>query len=514
MKKEIVNIKPLVEFFLFLFGLLVVCIIGLSEVFALTYEDIGYLRDQTDMTIEVTYETESGAPLVVEQNEEIYTQIKAINLFVDNYTFNAGVHYQLEIALPNLILTNANFYEVYDQNNKSCNISNTYSIFGTSYPRWNFQCNNETNSVYIRISNNSNSAITEYGTFSWKSPYLRYTNAPIDSTDSENTDKIINNDNQNTDKIIESNKETQEVIKDQFSDCHDSVNLFNINGDINTRYSGSTGSYNTVSGNVLTTTFSSNNGHAYGQKIYVGAGNTVTLSAKVVGYIPDNIIGKIGNILLYNYGTTTGAVSNGFNVDEVNVIKSVTFTAQTDYIIAAFSYSQKNTIQTSVSFMDIQVQLGSTATKWEPYGEDICTNRIDETNDKLDNLQGALTDSSPTDMSNLGDSAGWLPAGPVDSILTLPLTMLNNLVTNLSNSCQTISIELPFIKEKINLPCVKSLYDKIGITGTLFTTAGLIASAFILFNYLLALYKWVDDTLTMRENTMPGYFDDNWGGGA
>lgn len=137
-----------------------------------------------------------------------------------------------------------------------------------------------------------------------------------------------------------------------------------------------------------------------------------------------------------------------------------------------------------------------------------------QTNNNLNNIEGALTDSSPTDMSGLGDSAGWLPAGPVDSILTLPLTMLNNLVTNLSSSCQSISIQLPFVKENINLPCIKSLYDKMGVTGTLFTTAGLIASAFILFNYLLALYKWVDDTLTMRENTMPGYFDDNWGGGA
>lgn len=140
--------------------------------------------------------------------------------------------------------------------------------------------------------------------------------------------------------------------------------------------------------------------------------------------------------------------------------------------------------------------------------------KLDETNNQLGNLNDNLTDSSPTDMSGLGDSAGWLPAGPVDSILTLPLTMLNNLVTNLSNSCQSVSIQLPFVKKNITLPCIKNLYDKMGVTGSLFTTAGLIASAFILFNYLLALYKWVDDTLTMRENTMPGYFDDNWGGGA
>ena len=142
-------------------------------------------------------------------------------------------------------------------------------------------------------------------------------------------------------------------------------------------------------------------------------------------------------------------------------------------------------------------------------------NNIDKTNDKLDGIQGALTDDSSVDMSSLGNTVGWLPSGPVDSILTLPLTMLNSLVSNLSNnSCQSVSVELPFVHKNLTLPCVRSLYDKMGVTGTLFTTVGVIVSAFILFNYLLSLYKWVDDTLSMRENTMPGYFDDNWGGGA
>lgn len=146
---------------------------------------------------------------------------------------------------------------------------------------------------------------------------------------------------------------------------------------------------------------------------------------------------------------------------------------------------------------------------------EVCKNGNQAINDGLNDLNDTLTDSSPTDMSGLGDSAGWLPAGPVDSILTLPLTMLNNLVNNLSSgSCQKVVLKLPYVEKNIDLPCIKTLYEKMGITGTLFQSAGLIASAFILFNYLLKLYQWVDATLTMRENTMPGYFDDNWGGGA
>ena len=146
------------------------------------------------------------------------------------------------------------------------------------------------------------------------------------------------------------------------------------------------------------------------------------------------------------------------------------------------------------------------------------TNQIidsqNQTNEKLDNIEDTLTDTSDIDISSLENVAGWLPPGPVDSILNLPLTMFNSLLSKLNSSvCTPVSLTLPFVNTTYQLPCINSLYDKIGITGTLFNTTGLIASAFILFHYLLALYKWIDDTLSLRENTMPGYFDDNWGGG-
>lgn len=282
----------------------------------------------------------------------------------------------------------------------------------------------------------------------------------------------------------------KDSIKDEFNTCRDSVNILNVttnNKDITCQYCGLVfGTYTIEQGQVYTLSFNTNSN---GGKVYIHE----------------------------NSGFSWGEIStNGGRVSmTLTALQSGTFT--TALVIASGA-----NVTTPYNLTEIQLEKGNYGTPYEEYGKQICQNKIDETNDKLDqtnqqlgDLNNSLTDSSPTDMSGLGDSAGWLPAGPVDSILTLPLTMLNSLVSNLSNnSCQTISVELPFVNENITLPCVRSLYDKMGVTGTLFTTAGLIASAFILFNYLLALYKWVDDTLTMRENTMPGYFDDNWGGGA
>ena len=54
---------------------------------------------------------------------------------------------------------------------------------------------------------------------------------------------------------------------------------------------------------------------------------------------------------------------------------------------------------------------------------------------------------------------------------------------------------------------MSTFYDGIKINSFM-DWVGLIVSGFILFSYLLKLYKWVDDTLTFRENN---HFGD-WGG--
>lgn len=135
--------------------------------------------------------------------------------------------------------------------------------------------------------------------------------------------------------------------------------------------------------------------------------------------------------------------------------------------------------------------------------------KLDETNKNLGELNHNITNSdSPDNMDGLSNSAGWLPAGPLDSLLNLPLSMLNNISTNLSKSCQPVNLPLPFVDKTLPLPCLSSIYSQIDGLGPWITTISVIGSAFILFSYLLKLYKWVDDTLTFRENNEI----DNWGG--
>lgn len=140
-------------------------------------------------------------------------------------------------------------------------------------------------------------------------------------------------------------------------------------------------------------------------------------------------------------------------------------------------------------------------------------NKTDETNKKLDDLNKNLTDETPPDFDGLKNSAGWLPKGPVDSIINLPLSLLENIQDNLGKTCQPVSLPLPFVNKNIDLPCINSLYSQIEGMNTFFNWVGVVASVFILFKYLIYLYNRIDSTLTLRENSLPGYFEDSiWGG--
>lgn len=124
-----------------------------------------------------------------------------------------------------------------------------------------------------------------------------------------------------------------------------------------------------------------------------------------------------------------------------------------------------------------------------------------ETNKKLDNINSSLTDSSPISLDKLNDTTGWLPAGPVDSILNLPLSLLNNLSTNLNKQCTPISLSIPYLDKNntLVLPCLaNTLSENVEGFDTFYSWLGLVVSCLLLYRYLMSLYVWVDNVLMLR----------------
>ena len=119
-----------------------------------------------------------------------------------------------------------------------------------------------------------------------------------------------------------------------------------------------------------------------------------------------------------------------------------------------------------------------------------------------------LTDETAPDL-DIDSMVGWLPAGPVDSILNLPLTFFNSLTTNLSKTCKPINVPLPYLDKNYELPCIKQLFAKFGNFSTIWNLyVGTFVSVLILYSYLLRLYKYIDETLKFRDSSDIS----SWGG--
>lgn len=190
-----------------------------------------------------------------------------------------------------------------------------------------------------------------------------------------------------------------------------------------------------------------------------------------------------------------------WKIDDTIKIKSKNYNAL--FTIFGVYYTDENISGDGYDFSIIDKQIKDTNSKLD----DLNKNQQD-TNKKLDDVKGAITDETDPKLDALKNSSGWLPAGPLDSILNLPLSFLNNLSTNLSKTCQPVNLPLPYVDKTLTLPCLNTIYSEIEGLTVWINGIGIIASVFILFTYLINLYKWVDDTLTFRENN----YIDNWGG--
>lgn len=125
--------------------------------------------------------------------------------------------------------------------------------------------------------------------------------------------------------------------------------------------------------------------------------------------------------------------------------------------------------------------------------------------DILDLNESITSTEGPTNLGALDNSAGWLPAGPVDSILNLPLSLLNSLLTAVSSTCQPLNITFPFVDFNYQLPCISSIYAKISGLNAIVDLIGYTVGVLILYYYFKHLYKWIDNKITMQN-------DNDWGG--
>lgn len=477
---------PVFNFILWLLLFFVICIVGISNVFGLETKTI-YSNQTLDNSNKFNYGfvNEGGVDSITmgTVGSRISGKTKYINFFLSqnvalNYTYTIRINFLADDLQPYFSLNHVK--EISVCNSSSCSNSSIVSIKkqnNNGFSTWvelSFNPTQVGSVIGVTLGDNKGSYITGETFFGISSVQIESKNPSQDviNNANNNTNNIINNNNSNTESIINSNKETQQIIKDQFNTCRDSYNLINYTIKLN---------------GTLTTT------SIVVADLELEAGTyTISLTPSLpnsYGYI---FIGSNGSIV------ATVRDKKTFTIDSAQ-------TVPIRFVRREGTYNNET--------FNIMLQKGSVATEYEPYGEKICTNKLDEQNEtskgifgKLKDLFNWLTNKDDADVSSAGNVAGWLPAGPLDSLINLPLTMLTNINSSLNKTCSPLEVNLPYVNKTVEIPCLNTIFNQITGLNSFWTWVGMIGSVLILYRYLINLYNYYDKLTDLQAN-----FISDWG---
>lgn len=222
--------------------------------------------------------------------------------------------------------------------------------------------------------------------------------------------------------------------------------------------------------------------------------------------------------------------------NEWELLQDFTYSPNYDYVTRKYRYSCE--WQTTGSFTGVQLSMrtgsgtftGVRIDKWSYYdvlgnsaiidnqnkNQQQTNDRLDDVNDNLKDLDNTLNSTDgPSNLEDIADIAGYFPAGPIDSILNLPLSFAQNLLNSIQGQCSPVELPLPFIGGQLTIPCINDLYSQIRGLDILINSIGIIGGVLILYNYLCHLKDWLDSVLTLSIRTdWGGMFDSSSRGGS
>lgn len=455
---------PVFNFILWLLLFFVICIVGISNVFGLETKTI-YSNQTLDNSNQFNYGfvNAGGVDSITTGSVgfRISGKTKYINFYLSqnvalNYTYTIRINFLADDVQPYFSLNHVK--EISVCNSSSCSNSSIVSIKkqnNNGFSTWielTFNPTQVGNVIGVTLGDNSGTYITGETFFGISSVQVESKNANQDVIDNatNNTNNIINNNNSNTESIINSNKETQEIIKDQFNTCRDSYNMINYTIKLN------------------------------------GTLGTTSILIVELELEPGTYTFSLNPSLPSSYGYinigTSGSISS-------NIIDKATFTIDSTQTVP-FRFIRREGTYNNETF-NLMLQKGSVATEYEPYGEQICTNKLDEQTNAVNNLNDSLNNS---DSSGATSEASEFFSGfttdtfGLTSIITAPLNLIGSIT---SSTCTPLGLPLPYVNKTLELPCMSSIYSE--YFGSFFTLYQTITFGIIAYWVCVRIFNLVKD---------------------
>ena len=277
----------------------------------------------------------------------------------------------------------------------------------------------------------------------------------------QNTQDIIDNNNDNTDRIIEDNKKN-------FQTCRDSLNLFQLEYILQP-------SQTSISAvlNSGVYTLSLENHVNFGNVIYIQL------------YKNGTIVTTAGHITNTSSAVSFSTSSYWYYFSNIPNGNKLTFTLDDNYSVKIGLYGTDGT-------KHAMLNSGSSALDYEPYGEEICTNKLDEQTNAINGLNDTINDDNVD--SATSDAGDFITSFDTDtfgltSIITAPLNLIQSLT---NSSCTALHIPLPYLNNKyLDLPCMSTIYQQ--HFGSFFTLYQTITYGIIAYWVCVRIFNQVKD---------------------
>lgn len=493
------SIGPIVSFlvWLLLFGL--VCIVGITNVFAATYDSTTFTAQLYDnygpslhsVTTEFSNMSWRGTiPGMTANTSGAAWGVSSPIPLLANHTYSMTVKIEGPYG-GNVVLSTYNRIGVGTslsaaktsyENNTNCTLN--YSNVISSNMTLQFAFTPSISSNYIVFPFATDYTGNNQSFYLYNLVIDDLGSGGVNQTDINNslnnqTNEINNSITNSEINIKGAIKDTEDNIKDGikegFESCRDSYNLLNI-------FDNFTAGQQVINNGI---TYTINNDGT------VIANGTATGKSGLV-YYSSNANKKIQKGT-YTLSGSTGGISSSYRIifgdykkEYSSIDGATTFTLNEDkfYYITIRIY--EGTIVNNLVFKPMLVK-GNTEKPYEPYGEKVCKNRIDDTNDKLDDVNKSLNDDN-IDSSSAGsffDSFSSTDHGGISGIITAPLVAIKKM---LDKSCSPLSAT--YQGQKIELPCGYDFWSKMtAIKEFINLTLG----GILCYNIIRKLYKLIEN---------------------
>lgn len=472
---------PVFRFILWLLLFIFICIVGISDVFGLETKTI-YSNQTLDNSNQFNYGfvNDGGVDSITTGSvgSRISGKTKYINFYLSqnvvlNYTYTIRINFLADDLQPYFSLNHVK--EISVCNSSSCSNSSIVSIKkqnNNGFSTWvelTFNPTQVGSVIGVTLGDNSGTYITGETFFGISSVQIESKNANQDVIDNatNNTNNIINNNNSNTESIINSNKETQEVIKDQFNTCRDSYNLFSSSLFDKT---GTYALFQLKDNTSYTLSLKLKDGKSIPSGLYVGF-----VSGQYSSTNPPNRFSIVGNGVF-----SSNALNENGTYYKTRIANS----------ILKYVYFHPKNINIE-EYFDVMLTESSSLLPYEPYGEQICTNKLDEQINSINNLNDSLNNS---DSSGATSEASEFFSGfttdtfGLTSIITAPLNLIGSIT---SSTCTPLGLPLPYVNKTLELPCMSSIYSE--YFGSFFTLYQTITFGIIAYWVCVRIFNLVKD---------------------